>query len=328
MLITQKYHSAFEIDQEFIPSLEELLKDMIPSFEWIKFQEEQTPEDVHFAYYLFFGNEHNSPVGYAQACIHNKESHSSLVGKFLGQKKREKSLIWSMFGENYQGVVFEPKYSKEGLQSTKALVKEYNERKDINFHFLKIDKRDSQELSSIGAIKTQSEILIDGLIKNQDSYQDYLSSLSPIVQKHIKNLWKDLYQDESFKIGHYTQFKDCFAYKSNGLSQYNEYKNHPRLDIYKKFTDHFYTLETSEEVKALIFFIVGKADHVFCDFVALNGEIDKDLLIQSSILNFYDHRDWSQLHFLNQSREVNRFKDLGVRVKNQECLTFKAHDHI
>lgn len=328
MLITQKYHSAFEIDQEFIPSLEELLKDKIPSFEWIKFQEEKTPKDVHFAYYLFFGNEHNSPIGYAQACIHNKETHSSLFGKFLGQPKKEKSLIWSMFGENYQGVVFEPKYSSVGIESTKKLVQEYNERADINFHFLKIDKKDSEQLNSLEPIKCQTEKLIDGLIKNQDSYQDYLSSLIPAVQKHIKNLWKSLYQNPNFKMGQYSIFKDCFAYKPAGLGQYNDAKKNPRLEIYKKFCDSFYTLETNEEVKAILFFIKGKANHVFCDFYAFDQDIDKDLLIQASILSFYENREWSHLHFLNQSREINRFKDLGVRLMNQECLTFKAHDHL
>ena len=328
MLITQKYHSAKEIDSEFIPSLEELLKDKIPSFEWIKFQEEKTPEDVHFAYYLFFGNEHNSPIGYAQACIHNKETHSSLIGKFLGHTKKEKSLIWSMFGEEYQGVIFEPKYSKIGMESTKRLVEEYNQRKDINFHFLKVDQKDCSELDSLGAIKSQSENLIDGLIKNEDSYENYLSSLAAPVQKHIKNLWRDIYQKDHFKIGHYSQFKDCFGYKNLGVEQYNSLKNNPHIEIYKKFCDCFFTLETNTEVKAILFLIIGKANHVFCDFYALDKEIDKDLLIQACILNFYDNREWTQLHFLNQTREINRFKDLGVRLKKQECLTFKAHDFI
>tara|TARA_B100001971_G_scaffold84647_1_gene77985 strand:- start:92728 stop:93714 length:987 start_codon:yes stop_codon:yes gene_type:complete len=327
MLITQKYHSAFEIDPEFIPSLEELLKDKIPSFEWIKFQEEKTPEDVHFAYYLFFGNEHNSPVGYAQACIHNKESHGSFLGKFLGHAKREKSLIWSMFGENFQGVIFEPKYSKEGLENAKSLIREYNEREDINFHFLKIEKKDHDQLNDLSPIKTQTEVLVDGLIKNQDSYQDYLNALSPAIQKNIKSLWKDLYQKPGFKFGNYNQFKSCFSYKSKGLEQYNEFKNNNRVQIYIKFCENFFTLETDEEVKAIIYFIEGKANHVFCDFIALDRDLDKDLLIQASILSFYENRDWSHLHFLNQTRDYNRFKDLGVRTKTQECLTFKSHDH-
>lgn len=326
MLITQKYHSAFEIDQEFIPSLEELLKDKIPSFEWIKFQEEKTPEDVHFAYYLFFGNEHNAPVGYAQACIHNKESHGSLLGKFLGHTKREKSLIWSMFGESYQGVTFEPKYFQEGIKNTKKLILEYNDRQDINFHFLKVEKKDSLQLSDLSPIKTQSESIIEGLIKNADSYQDYLASLSLPIQKHIKLLWKELYQNSDFKLGSYNNFKSCFSYKSKGLEQYNNLKNSERIEIYMKFCDQFFTLETKDEVKAIMFFIQGRDDHVFCDFIALDSNIDKDLMIQASVLSFYENRDWTHLHFLNQSRDFNRFKDLGVRIKTQECLTFKSHD--
>ena len=69
MILTQKYHSASEIDQEFVPTLEELLKEYVPSFEWIKKNEIHCPESTHFHYYLFFGNKHNAPVGYAQVAI-------------------------------------------------------------------------------------------------------------------------------------------------------------------------------------------------------------------------------------------------------------------
>jgi hypothetical protein len=326
MLITQKYHSAFEIDPEFIPSLEELLQDNIPSFEWIKYQEKKTPEDVHFAYYLFFGDKHNAPVGFAQACIHNREGHGSFLGKFLGQNKREKSLIWSMQGDHFQGLVFDPNYLKEGIQKAKTLINEYNARDDINYHFVKINARNTQDLIALNPLKTQKEQILDGLIKNEDSYEDYFKSLSPAIQKHIKNLWKDIYQEPRFKLGEFSSFKDCFSYKTNGHKQYQELKNSEKLELYKNFTDSYYTLETNEEVLAIIFFIKGKSDHVFCDFIALNRDIDKDLLIQVCIMNFYDNMDYTHLHFLNQARELNRFIDLGVRLKEQECLTFKSHE--
>jgi hypothetical protein len=326
MLITQKYHCAKDIDPEFIPSLEELLQDSIPSFEWIKFQEQKTPEDVYFTYYLFFGNKHNAPVGFAQACIHNKEAHSTMLGKFLGQNKREKSLIWSMQGEHFQGLVFDPNYLKEGIQAARSLIKDYNDRDDINFHFVKINSRNGHDFADLAPIKTQSEKIIDGLLKNEDSYEDYFKSLSTPIQKHIKNLWKDLYQEPRFKLGEFDSFKDCFSYKTQGHSQYQSLKNLEKLEIYKNFAHKFFTLETHEEVLAIVFFIKGKSGHVFCDFMAIDKELDKDLLIQVCIMNFYEAPEYSHLHFLNQSREINRFKDLGVRFKEQECLTFKSHE--
>lgn len=326
MLITQKYHCAKDIDPEFIPSLEELLQDSIPNFEWIKFQEEKTPEDVHFTYYLFFGNKHNAPVGFAQACIHNREGHGSLLGKFLGQTKKEKSLIWSMQGDHFQGLVFDPNYLKEGIKEARQLIKDYNAREDINFHFVKINSRNTQDFEDLEPIKTQHERIIDGLIKNEDSYEDYFKSLSGPIQKHIKNLWKDIYQEPRFKMGKFSSFKDCFSYKSKGHEQYQSLKNSEKIEIYKNFTDKYITLETHEEVLAIIFFIKGRSGHVFCDFISLVKELDKDLLIQVCIMNFYEDKEYSHLHFLNQSREINRFRDLGVRFKEQECLTFKSHE--
>ena len=55
MIITQKFHSVHEIDEEFIPTLEVLLGSQIPSFDWIKAYEDSAPKDTHFTYYLFFG---------------------------------------------------------------------------------------------------------------------------------------------------------------------------------------------------------------------------------------------------------------------------------
>ena len=55
MIITQKYNSAADIDPEFIPDLEKLLSDCVPSFEMIKQNEQKADDSTHFAYYLFFG---------------------------------------------------------------------------------------------------------------------------------------------------------------------------------------------------------------------------------------------------------------------------------
>jgi len=326
MLITQKYHSAFEIDKEFIPSLELLLQDDIPSFEWVKYQEEKTPKDVHFTYYLFFGEKHNAPVGFAQACIHNREGHGSLLGKFLGQNRREKSLIWSMQGDHFEGMIFDPNYLREGITQAKKLIHEYNDREDINFHFVKINKRHTEDLKSLNPVKSHTERIMDGLLKSCESYQEYLNSLSTPIQNNLKLLWKELYQNPKFKMGEFETFKDCFTYKTQGSQQYQEFKNHEKLEIYKNFADFFYTLETKEEVLAILFFIKGSSGHLFCDFFTIDRSIDKDLLIQACIMNFYEHPDFSHLHFLGQSRDLNRFIDLGVRVKEQECLTFKSHE--
>ena len=44
--MTQKFNSVNESDKEFIPSLETLLSNNIPSFEFIRNYEENAPEDI------------------------------------------------------------------------------------------------------------------------------------------------------------------------------------------------------------------------------------------------------------------------------------------
>jgi hypothetical protein len=99
MLMTQKYHSANEIDPEFIPELEGLLSHCVPSFELIKTFEKDAPEHTTFHYYLFFSDKHNGPVGFTQVAIENKFQKQKSMRIFRKLKAHQsflKSLIKEM----------------------------------------------------------------------------------------------------------------------------------------------------------------------------------------------------------------------------------------
>ena len=65
MIIVQKYHSASDIDIEFIDSLNELVEDYAISFEKLIHEENSHKKNVFFSYYLFFTSNKNTPIAMA-----------------------------------------------------------------------------------------------------------------------------------------------------------------------------------------------------------------------------------------------------------------------
>ncbi|MCO4755821.1 MAG: hypothetical protein KC478_15170, partial [Bacteriovoracaceae bacterium] len=130
MIISQKYHSSSEIDSEFIESLELLMRDQSPCFEWIKLKEKSAPENTHFSYFLFFGETCNSPIGYAQLSILNESKKKSLLGMFKKCEKT-KTIQWIAPGSTSEGVIFDPAYLKDGMTKANSIFKEYLKRKEV-----------------------------------------------------------------------------------------------------------------------------------------------------------------------------------------------------
>ena len=65
MILTQKYHSLFDIDEEFISSIELLLEDEVVDFNWLLENEQNSSKDEFFTYYLFFGENKNATIGFS-----------------------------------------------------------------------------------------------------------------------------------------------------------------------------------------------------------------------------------------------------------------------
>jgi hypothetical protein len=324
MIITQKYHSALDIDPEFIPSLEKLLCDCVPSFEWIKNYETTSPKETHFTYYLFFGNKHNRPVGFAQIAIEqssNNGTKESFIKKFFNKSKTDskiKKANWQMPGSLNEGVIFEPMYSKLAIEKTENIFNEFSSRSDIQVQSLRFSKAYANLSNTVGfKSNLQNEKTIpDTLIKNQASYEDYLDSLSNEVKNDIKNNWKLIHKN-NFKLGEYNKFKEVFAYRENGAATYKALKVNSKISKYIKEDSHFLTIETEESILAIIFFIKGNGHHSFYDFIKLNDSLDDLILNQYAIMKFYEKEDSNRLHLLMNKDNLELFKKQGFTTRDQ-----------
>jgi hypothetical protein len=230
MIITQKFHSVHEIDEEFIPTLEELLGGQVPSFDWIKSYEDQSPESTHFTYYLFFGNKHNSPIGYAQMALRPQEAPKTpWWKKIFGTKQTAaenyKSVEWNLFNR-CEGIVFEPRYIKPGMLKAQELFQEYQTRSDIGAQIININ-----EHHSVARPTENFEVCPSFLtfIKSCENYQEYINQLGQHNKEFVEALWRE--GNKVYSIGEYPSFKEVFQYK-NARELYRELKKHPTIAKY------------------------------------------------------------------------------------------------
>jgi hypothetical protein len=321
MLLTQKYHSAKDIDPEFIPSLEELLSECVPSFNWLKSFEESAPENTHFAYYLFFGTQHNSPVGFAQVSLEGEEKEKTLFSHFFKQKTlshSRKKAYWKMPGSLNEGIIFQPMYIKEAANNTKNIFKEYLDRKDIEAQSLCFSKA----LYELEGLKNESrasmvEKTIPGtLIKTANSYENYLSTLEDSLQTQIKKMWRSFYKEE-LKLGEYSNLKEVFSYRKGTNDVYKKIKSNPVFKQYKNEKCIHLTVEKDNAVLAIIFFIKGHGGHYFFDTFSLDKSVDEMMLCQLTIMKFYEIEDSSRLHLMNKSDSISLYQSLGFSLHSQ-----------
>lgn len=332
MIITQKYNTVKDIDKEFIPSLEELLSNSIPTFQYITNHEENAPDDINFAYYLFFGNQTNAPIGFAQLEMKNEKLIKPKFLKRIFKKKEEeqqyeKSVRWTIPGSLKEGLVFKPQYIKHATKTAALIVKDLIEREDIlsqevlcSEAYNEIRTRHQLENSKLTQRSTP-----DTLIKNQSDYQGFLSSLKDDIQLEIKKGWREVQKDLNFKLGEYDSFKTSFEYKKNGAAQYKHLKNNPLLKSYLQEGTQveFLTLETSEELKALIIFVYGNNGNAFYDIILQDTEVPKAIPHQMAIIKFYEAQDANRLHFAGEIAQASELISLGYTIREQFLLSIQ-----
>ena len=337
MLLSQKFDSINEIDPEFIDPLEDLLADSVPSFEFIKSYEKNADENINFAYYLFFGNTTNAPIGYAQLEIQKQfimeddfdhVEKSSLFSRLFGSKKINSMKVnWKIPGTLDEGFVISPQFSKTGLSKTKSILNEFFKRDDIqeqsicfaeNFEELS-DKYNKSE----GELSSHHSV--DFLLKNHENYECYINDLDPELQKQIKNSWKFVYKDLKLSLGEYESFKEIFAYKDQGAKQYKEFKRDTLLAKYIN-TDqevYFITLEDKESVKIIIPVIKGHKSNLFYDIFSIADHIPEIIPHQMAILKFYEYEHSNKLRCLGDKDNSHLFNSLGFQSKLQYLFTLK-----
>ena len=330
MIITQKYNSAFDIDPEFIPSLESLLENCTPSFNLIKNYEKSACENTNFTYFLFFGNKTNSPIGFAQLEIKKgktirKKFFSKLFKRDLLTPTNEHQISWSIPGALKEGIVFEPMYTKHACEKAQKIFTEFFEREDIYSQELTYSDayEEMHKLSNQQTASKKNQIIPETLIKNRSNYEEFFSHLSKETQAHIKSSWKTVYRDLQYKMGDFNQFKDVFGYKSEGAKQYKELKKNPMIEKYIGLENkvHFLSLENNKEVKLLVLLIEGSGINSFYEIYSFDDSIPKIIPHQMAIMKFYELDNANRLHCLCSEDAEKELIDFGFTSRNQFHLT-------
>ena len=210
MIITQKFNSVDEIDPEFIPSLEELLCEQVPHFDIIRKYEKSRNDETRFNYYLFFGNQTNAPIGFAQIEVEkNREHKESLIERIKNRKsilksdQNENHVRWFIPGSSNEGVVFNPKYIRHAAGKATQIFEEFIERKDVHTQELHFSTAYSDLAKSLEESYTErrSESTFDCLIKNKSNYAEYLEFLPATSSKTIKEAWRYAQKTLQYKMG-------------------------------------------------------------------------------------------------------------------------------
>jgi hypothetical protein len=323
MILTQKYHSATEIDAEFIPGLEALLRDYIPSFDWIKNWEKSAPENTHFTYYLFFGSRHNDPVGFAQVAIEPMQMGTPWYRKLFNKETPGKIVRWTTPGSSSEGMIFEPMYAKPGVAKAKKIIHNYFDRDDISWQSVTFSQAYQELEDSVDAPKERSEIsLADTFVKSGNSYQNYLDELPSDMKKTIKQDWKFLSVDEQMDIGDFEFFKEIFAYRDRGQVLYKNLKKDSEVVPYVSEETSYVTFEKDNEIQAILFLIKGHGNHYFFSWKCFNENITPQMLTQLAVMKFYELQDATHLHNLGANDHVY-LKKVGFSSRRLMQVNFR-----
>lgn len=334
MIITQKFNSVDEIDPEFIPSLEELLCEQIPHFDLIKKYERSRNDETRFNYFLFFGNQTNSPIGFAQIEVEKNRDHKQTFmerflsrGNILKPDLFENHVRWLIPGSAKEGVVFNPKYIRHAAVKASKIFQDFLKRPDVHTQELYFSTAYDDLANSLTDSYTEksSDDVYDALIKNKSSYAEFIDSLGLDTSKQIKRAWRYAQKELQFKVGEYLDFREMFEYKKKGALQYKGLKSHPRLDIHVSDSGRtkFITFEDAHEIKSIVIYISGISGHSFYDIFALDDSIPEILQHQQAIMQFFEDDQASKLHYLESSSSSEILKDLGFTFKKQIYLKMK-----
>ena len=323
MILTQKYHSLLEIDPEFIPGLEALFIDYAPSFEWFKNFESNAPQSTHFTYYLFFGDRNNVPIGFAQVAISPCVQVRPWYRKFFNTSSK-KQLNWWTPTSSCEGVIVDPFYSKKAIDKTKDIILGYFDRSEIEQQSLtlssaydEINKDQQMELRS----KKYAKKIANTLVKNGNSYENYLEQQSEQTRKLTQKNWKMLYSTMNIEIGDFSSFKAIFEYRSNGANLYKNLKKDQEITPYLSEKTTYVTFEKEKEIQAILFLVQGQRNHYFFDWKIFNSKITAQMMIQLAILKFYEINHATHLHPLFATNYFKLLEEAGLSGKGLSEVT-------
>ncbi len=330
MLIVQKFHSIHEIDPEFIPSLELLLQEDVPSFKNLVEKHDLAPEGDVFTYFLFFGPTQNTPIGFAQLCIHplkgeNLVSWQQKVFKFWKKDHLHwKSLTWKVGDGNSGLFVFDPRFSKSGKDKIQELIKEYESRPEIKSQELFLIKglQDFQTSWSTDNKQVKDRYVLEPLTKSSKSYQEYLNALHPDVSEHVKQGWKELHQKSKVELGDYVSAKETpqtIPIDEKVLKQWD------------KLGVQILTFEKDLKVLGCLTVQKGKNGNIFFEPYPFEAQgevtVNDELYTQYALLKFFEMPEARKCHMLKFGTKLVFEEKEDLKFFQEQGFQFKTISH-
>jgi len=325
--MVQKFHSIHEIDTEFIPSLELLLQEDIPSFKNLVEKHDQAPATDAFTYFLFFGPTQNAPVGFAQLCLH------TLPGKQLVSWQRRffmfwdkkylfwKQLTWKVGDGNSGLFVFDARYARLGKEKVQEILKEYEARPEIKseeIYYVKgLQEFHTSWSANNGFLKDR--YVLEPLIKACKSYQDYLGSLNVEVRNLIKKSWKDLHKNNHVELGDYPSCKDTpqtIPVAENVLASWD------------KLGAQVLTFEKDLKVLGCLLVHRGKNGNIFFEPYPFESQgtaiVPDELYTQYALLKFFEMPEARKCHMLNSGTKLVFDEKQDLKFFQEQGFQFKT----
>jgi hypothetical protein len=322
MIIVQKFHSLHDIDPEFIPNLEMLLKEEVPNFHFIEKAQDGSPETDLYTYFLFFGPTQNTPIGFGQVCLRSVPSDNYLsLGEKLKFWKKEhlnwRQAIWNVFGGNSGVSLFDPKFARSGMEKMQEIIQDYELRLDIVAHDIHILKGfQNYKLKNAQPVLTRQRHVLESLPKSAKSYEDYLGGLGDETRNEIKAEWKKLRSD-NLDVGDYPLPAEDLVIPFTK----------EELTLWEKWKATILTFEKNKKILGCVLMVPGKDGNYFFEPFPFesseNSTVSDQMYIQYALLKFHDIKDARRCHIFKSGtkliftdkKELEFFTQQGFQTK-------------
>ncbi len=326
MIIVQKFHSLHEIDPEFIPNLEMLLKEEVPNFHFIERAQDGSPETDLYTYFLFFGPTQNTPIGFGQVCLRSVPSDNYLS---FWQKLWKKicfwnkdhlhwrEAIWNVFGGNSGVSLFDPKFTRSGMEKMQEIIHEYEPRTDIVAHDIHILKGfQTYKLKDSQPVILRQRHVLESLPKSAKSYEDYLNALGSETKKEIKNEWKKLRAD-NLDVGDYPLPAEDLVIPFTK----------EELALWESWNATILTFEKNKKILGCVLMVPGKDGNYFFEPFPFerseDATVSDQMYIQYALLKFHDVKEARRCHIFKSGgkltftdkNELDFFTQQGFQAK-------------
>ncbi len=205
MLFVQTYYSISEIDKEFIPALDELLKrEELTTAQLESFEFKEEKETV-FLYHLFFCSEHNNPIGIflLQLVPVAPAFYLPFFKSILPKNKKAYALIAELPSLNHASFLFYPQYQSEGERYIGDIIKAIRSKRQIvaeTWNFLTPNSEIEFKINASSLHLNHEKITNFKLEHRFSSYESYIENLAPEVQHFLKNVWKNIYRNPDLEL--------------------------------------------------------------------------------------------------------------------------------